>query len=140
MKKNDHKPTRNIKAPAPAGKLQPMVLPADTISILFTGTNFGSSEKTDVGRRGLMVECVLKRASGYHDGHTITTICKEAGLLTEAGRPTKAGMRWAFDQLYRCGGGPTMLERMQNPSLQGTGHLVDHTLQGVVGRPESKEE
>ena len=37
----------------------------------------------------------------------------------------------AIDMIEEC---------IANPSLQGTGHLVDRTLQGVVGRSESKGE
>ena len=31
-------------------------------------------------------------------------------------------------------------EKIANPSLQGTGHLVDRTLQGAVGTPNQKGE
>lgn len=91
-----------------------IVLNPSVIEALFARTNFGGAEKTDVGRRGLMCECVLKRASGYHDGHTITTICKDAGLLNHKGNPTNGAVRWAFDQLYHVGGGWTILERLHN--------------------------
>jgi hypothetical protein len=91
------------------------------IAALFERTNFGGAEKSDVGRRGLMCECVLKRASGYHDGHTITTICKDAGLLRQDGTPMAGAVRWAFDQLYHSGGGPTILERLQNNMLTVSG-------------------
>jgi hypothetical protein len=93
--------------------LKPLVLEPSKVEALFIGTNFGSVGKTELSRRGLMVECVLKRAAGYHDGYTITEICKEARLLTKMGRPSKPGMKWAFDQLYTCDGGPTILERVQ---------------------------
>ena len=108
--------------------MQQIVLNRDEIEAMFKGTNFGESHKTDVGRRGLMVECVLKRAAGYHDGHTIKTICIEAGLLTENGWPRRAGVRWAFDQLYSLGGGPTMLERIQNAYMTAADRLSDMTL------------
>ena len=95
-----------------------IVLNPNDIAALFERTNFGGAEKSDVGRRGLMCECVLKRASGYHDGHTITTICKDAGLLRQDGTPMAGAVRWAFDQLYHSGGGPTILERLQNAGGQ----------------------
>jgi len=90
------------------------------IEELFAGTNFGGSEKTDIGRRGLMSECVLKRAAGYHDGGTITGICEDAGLLTGTYRPYKAGIRWAFDQLYKSSS-LTILERLQCATERGEG-------------------
>ena len=99
--------------------MQQLVLNPNLIEALFERTNFGGAEKTDVGRRGLMVDCVLKRAAGYHDGHTIHTICEEAGLLTNEGKPRKAALRWAFDQLYKSSA-PTTLERLQNARLTGT--------------------
>ena len=98
--------------------MQQIVLNRNVIEGLFERTNFGGAEKTDIGRRGLMVDCVLKRAAGYHDGHTIRTICTEAGLLTDEGKPRKAALRWAFDQLYKsCA--PTTLERLQNAKVSG---------------------
>lgn len=84
----------------------------DAIALLFRGTDFGGSEKTDVGRRGLLSECVLKRAAGYHDGHTIVEICKAAGLLSYEGNPTSYGLRWSFDQLYKPSS-KTILERLK---------------------------
>jgi hypothetical protein len=85
---------------------------ARDIEQAFDGTDFGGREATDVGRRGLMLECVLKRATGYHDGHTITSICKGLGLVSLDNRTTSIGMSWAFDQLYISGGGPSVLERI----------------------------
>ena len=81
---------------------------------LFEGTNFGGQEKTDIGRRGLMSECILKRAAGYHCGFTITEICWRAGMLGDDRKPNVRGMRWAFDQLYTSSS-PTILERLVNP-------------------------
>ena len=84
------------------------------IEAAFKRTNFGRSGATDIGRRGLMVECILKRASGYHDGSTIVRICIELGLLRNNSLATKTSIRWAFEQLYFSGGeGPTMLERIK---------------------------
>ena len=104
--------------------MNPIVLMPNVIDALFDDSNFGGAEKTDVGRRGLMCECVLKRASGYHDGHTITTICKDARLLRQDGTPAAGGVRWAFDQLYHCGGGPTILERLQNTKADNGAYHV----------------
>lgn len=73
----------------------------DEIEALFKGTNFGGQERTNEGRRNLMVECVLKKAAGYGEGSTIRGICKEAGLLTKRGNSNKAGVRWAFHQMRR---------------------------------------
>ena len=96
--------------------MQQIVLNPNVIEALFERTNFGGVETTDLGRRGLMVDCVLKRAAGYHDGYTICTICREAGLLTDEDKPRKAALRWAFDQLYKPSA-PTTLERLQNPKV-----------------------
>ena len=81
--------------------MKDLKLNTSTISNLFGTTDFGGAEKTDIGRRGLMVECVLKIASGYHCGGTITWICRKAELLSKRGNTTKLGMRWAFGQLYK---------------------------------------
>ena len=59
-----------------------------------------------------MLECVLKRATGYHDGHTITTICQELGLVDAANKPTDKGSRWLLDQIVTSCGGPSVLERI----------------------------
>jgi len=83
----------------------------ERLATLFDGTRFGGEERTDTGRRGLMVDCVLKHAAGYSAGHTITGICTQAGLLGNAGNPTKAGLRWAFRQLYSSGA--TILGRLE---------------------------
>ena len=90
------------------------------ISRLFAGTDFGGRGKTDIGKRGLMSECVLKRAAGYHDGHMIEEICKDAGLLCGSGKPSKEGMRWTFNQFYKSGS-PTILERLQSATERGEG-------------------
>ena len=82
----------------------------ERISELFGYCNFGKIGETRQGRRGVMVECVLKLTCGFWDGHTIREICKEAGLLSEKGNPTKAGKQWAFHQIYKSG--ETILERL----------------------------
>jgi hypothetical protein len=92
------------------------VLTPNVIEALFQNTRFGGAEKSDIGRRGLMVECVLKRAAGYGEGHTINNICREAGLLSIGNVPNAIGFRWAFDQIYKSGA-PTILERLEEASL-----------------------
>ncbi len=54
----------------------------------FAGTNFGTSE-----HRHLLHQAVLKKACGYHCGHTITTIMRELSLIGVSGLPTKKGRR-----------------------------------------------
>lgn len=49
------------------------VLSDEEIADMFDGTNFGSASETANGRRGLMVECILKHNAGYVDGSTIIT-------------------------------------------------------------------
>lgn len=83
--------------------MQTFIISPEFLEKLFNGTNFGGSEKTDIGRRGLMCECVLKRASGYHAGHTIETICKTAGLLRPSGTPANGAVRWVYEHLYHAG-------------------------------------
>ena len=77
------------------------VITTSAIEELFKHTNFGGQEKTEAGRLGLMVECVLKRASGFSDGSTITSICMKAGLLPDSLKPTQSSIRWAFLQIYK---------------------------------------
>lgn len=47
------------------------------INDAFAGANFG---RTDF--RTILAEVVIKRAAGYHCGHTATTIAKKLKLLT----------------------------------------------------------
>ena len=75
----------------------------ERIEVLFLGTNFGPQGHSKEGRKSLMVECVLKIASGYKDGSTITTICKEAGLILKSGRVSQRAIRWAFMSIYKNG-------------------------------------
>ena len=77
------------------------IISPEAIEILFKGTNFGGQEKTEAGRLGLMVECIFKRASGFSDGSTITSICMKAGLLPDSLKPTQSAIRWAFLQIYK---------------------------------------
>lgn len=63
----------------------------------FAGTNFG---RTDF--RTILAEVVIKRAAGYHCGHTATTIAKELKLITEkAEKPTALGFQVVMDMFYR---------------------------------------
>ena len=64
----------------------------------FAGTNFGTTE-----HRHILHQAVLKKACGYHCGHTITMIMLELGLIvkTQPLLPTKKGrnlMRVAFHE------------------------------------------
>lgn len=66
------------------------------LQMVFSGTNFGTTE-----HRHLLHQAVLKKACGYHCGHTITTIMRELGLICkkEPLLPTRKGrdlMRIAF--------------------------------------------
>ena len=65
------------------------------IDAAFEGTNFGLPGETPEGRKRLVAECVLKRACGFRDGHTIETICKQLCLLTAKGNPYGHAKRWA---------------------------------------------
>lgn len=59
----------------------------------FKGTNFG---RTDY--REFLGYSVLKKACGWHCGHTITTIMIEMGLITPKGlAPTKLGKMFLSD-------------------------------------------
>lgn len=64
------------------------VVSDDELAKAFAGTNFGSADL----RQELHV-AVLKKASGYHCGHTITTIMRELRLIGVHGLPTKKGRR-----------------------------------------------
>ncbi|EOD4130357.1 hypothetical protein ACJQ65_003128 [Yersinia enterocolitica] len=63
----------------------------------FDGTNFG---RTDF--RTILAEVVIKRAAGYHCGHTATTIAKELKLITDkTEKPTALGFQVVMDMFYR---------------------------------------
>jgi hypothetical protein len=72
----------------------------EEIDSLFEGTNFGLRSETHEGRIMLMVDCVFKSFAGYSSGSTIEGICAEAGLLSERDKPTRAGARWAYNQVH----------------------------------------
>lgn len=64
----------------------------------FAGTNFGRAD-----HRHLLHQAVLKKACGYHCGHTITTIMRDLGLICkkEPLLPTRKGrdlLRTAFHE------------------------------------------
>lgn len=72
------------------------VVSEEDLVAAFKGANFGTSE-----HRHLLHQAVLKKACGYHCGHTITTIMRELGLIGVNMLPTKKGrnlMRIAFDE------------------------------------------
>jgi hypothetical protein len=100
--------------------LKDIVLSSEQIAALFLRTNFGGAERTDSGRRGLMIDCVLKRASRYSSGRTIEIICEEAGLVQRDGSVLPSGIRWVFDQLYAMGGGRTFFERLNSDTIEET--------------------
>ncbi|WP_196774710.1 hypothetical protein [Yersinia intermedia] len=67
------------------------------INDAFAGANFG---RTDF--RTILAEVVIKRAAGYHCGHTATTIAKKLKLLTgKSEKPTALGFQVAMDMYYR---------------------------------------
>ena len=59
------------------------------IELAFRGANFGHTK-----HRKLLEASVLKKAVGYHCGHTITTIMDRMGLITKRGLPTKKGRKF----------------------------------------------
>lgn len=74
-----------------AGAVEPdsrEVVSDDELEQAFRNTNFGVSD-----HRTLLHVGVLKKACGYHCGHTITTIMTELGLIGIGGVPTKKGRR-----------------------------------------------
>lgn len=77
------------------------VVSDDELAKAFAGTNFG-----DADHRQELHVAVLKKACGYHCGHTITTIMRELGLIGASNLPTKKGRKLislAFHQ-YMVGG------------------------------------
>ncbi|HDM9013918.1 TPA: hypothetical protein SCM97_002788 [Yersinia enterocolitica] len=73
----------------------------------FAGTNFG---RTDF--RTILAEVVIKRAAGYHCGHTATTIAKKLKLLTaKSERPTALGFQVVMDMYYRRKWATKQIER-----------------------------
>ena len=62
------------------------------IELVHANANFGGTiSKRDVVNLG-----VLKCASGYHQGHTSETICKEHGLISDSYKLTKRGQRYLW--------------------------------------------
>ena len=61
----------------------------------FKNTNFGS-----VNHRELLEASVLKKAVGYHCGHTITEIMTRMGLITKNGLPSKRGRDFLKDAYH----------------------------------------
>nr|WP_318380018.1 hypothetical protein [uncultured Enterobacter sp.]DAI87011.1 MAG TPA: hypothetical protein [Caudoviricetes sp.] len=68
----------------------------EAIEAAFENTNFGRHDF-----RTILAETVMKRAAGYHSGWTATTICTRLGLLGKQERPTKLGLRFAFNHYYK---------------------------------------
>lgn len=64
------------------------VVSNEKLAKAFYGTDFGDSD-----HRQLLHVAVLKKACGYHCGHTITTIMRELSLISASGLPTKKGRR-----------------------------------------------
>lgn len=64
------------------------VVSDDELAKAFSGTNFGESD-----HRQVLHVAVLKKACGYHCGHTITTIMRELHLIGVRGLPTKKGRK-----------------------------------------------
>lgn len=64
------------------------VVSDDELAKAFAGTDFGGADH----RQELHV-AVLKKACGYHCGHTITTIMRELGLIGASNLPTKKGRK-----------------------------------------------
>lgn len=64
------------------------VVSDDELGKAFAGTNFGGAD-----HRNELHVAVLKKACGYHCGHTITTIMQELRLISVSGLPTKKGRK-----------------------------------------------
>ncbi|MEG0139166.1 MAG: hypothetical protein RR818_02385 [Citrobacter sp.] len=64
------------------------VVSDDELEKAFAGTNFGGAD-----HRNELHVAVLKKASGYHCGHTITTIMRELRLIGASNLPTKKGRK-----------------------------------------------
>ncbi len=79
------------------------VITDDELADAFAGTNFG-----DRDHRELLEVSVLKKAVGFHCGHTITEIMKYLGLIGVNETPTKKGKRLlqvAWSRLIMVKGG-----------------------------------
>lgn len=62
------------------------VVTPQELSAAFSNTNFGGAD-----HRELLHASVLKKACGYHCGHTITCIMKELRLIGDNGDVLKRG-------------------------------------------------
>ena len=73
-------------------EIQPLdtrkIVSDDDLAKAFNGTNFGDNDH----RQRLHI-AVLKKACGFHCGHTITTIMQELRLIGARGLPTKKGRK-----------------------------------------------
>ena len=69
----------------------------EVINAAFEGANFG---RTDF--RTILAETVMKRAAGYHSGHTAACIATELRLLSQKNQSaTKLGLTFAFHHYYK---------------------------------------
>lgn len=62
----------------------------------FENTNFGKNPDY----RELIRQCLLKYHTIYTDGHTITCVCNELGLLGVKNKLTKKGKTYLFYAYY----------------------------------------
>jgi hypothetical protein len=67
----------------------------------FKGTNFGKPYETLDKKKFLVARAVVKKACGFHSGHTLETICREVGLFTAKGTPRKWAKKWAYCEMFR---------------------------------------
>lgn len=77
-------------------------IPDGELTDAFAGTNFGGAN-----HRALLESSVLKKAMGYHCGHTITTIMRDMGLINADGKVLRRGqmvLREAYGHLTFNGG------------------------------------
>ena len=74
----------------------------DELEAAFEGTNFGTRD-----HRQLLEISVLKKAVGYHCGHTITTIMRDLRLIGKDSKVLRRGqmLREAFHDLMIGKGG-----------------------------------
>ncbi len=69
----------------------------------FKGTNFGPRTLDPNYLRILLVQTVQKAACGYRVGYTVFCRALELGLLTRKQNPTKAGLKWAYHEIWSIG-------------------------------------
>lgn len=78
------------------------VIPDDELAAAFRNTNFGNADP-----RKILEASVLKKALGYHCGHTITQIMKRLRLIGKSDALLVRGrdvLRSAYDHLMKDGG------------------------------------